>query len=214
MSEYQGTVDLGPGDTLDIYAITEDEMLAMAAEMRAQQGPPPPPPPAAPSPSGAILSEDGLYRYRLWRVWDATIPHVVWILLNPSTADAAVDDPTLRRCMGFARAWGYGGVVLVNLYALRASDPAALLAHPLPQGTTNWLHIRQACVDPATGLVLCGWGAAAILKRPADRDRANRITQHAAVWRDGEVWCLGTTKEGWPKHPLYLANTSIAVPYR
>jgi hypothetical protein len=75
---------------------------------------------------GALLSECGQYRYRLWRLWDALAPVMVWVLLNPSTADADTDDPTVRKCVGFARAHRYGGVVLVNLFAWRATDPKQL----------------------------------------------------------------------------------------
>ena len=73
---------------------------------------------------GARLSECGRYRYSLWRVWDAGLPSLAWCLLNPSTADAEREDATTRRLRGFCRAWGYGGYLLVNLFALRATDPA------------------------------------------------------------------------------------------
>jgi hypothetical protein len=74
--------------------------------------------------SSAVLSPDGVYRYRLDRVWGAG-PRVLFVMLNPSTADATQDDPTLRRCLGFARDWGYGSLTVANLYAYRARGPQA-----------------------------------------------------------------------------------------
>jgi hypothetical protein len=72
---------------------------------------------------GALLSEDGRYRYRLWRLWDDLAPVMVWVMLNPSTADADLDDPTIRKCIGFAKANRHGGIIVVNLFAWRATDP-------------------------------------------------------------------------------------------
>jgi hypothetical protein len=74
----------------------------------------------------AVLSECRTYRYALWRIWDQTVPYAMFIGLNPSTADESNDDPTLTRCMGFAKSWGYGGVCMANLFALRSTDPTAL----------------------------------------------------------------------------------------
>jgi hypothetical protein len=76
--------------------------------------------------SGAELSACRTYRYRLWRQWDADLAPVVWVMLNPSTADESADDPTIRKCIGFAQRWGYGGIEVVNLYAYRSPDPRQL----------------------------------------------------------------------------------------
>jgi len=102
---------------------------------------------------GAIVSDDGLYRYRLWRRWDAECPTMVWIMLNPSTADAEVDDPTIRRCIGFARREHCGGIEVVNLYALRATNPAA---HPTPEGPENAKAIGPDAQAILIGLVADG----------------------------------------------------------
>lgn len=84
--------------------------------------------------SSAVISECGSYRYRLERVWEAEKDRVAFIMLNPSTADASKDDPTIRRCIGFAKAWGFGGLIVGNLFALRSTDPKALYGHKDPVG--------------------------------------------------------------------------------
>lgn len=101
------------------------------------------PPVVDPGPApgrAAVLSPCGRYRYELTRRW-APGPLVGWVMLNPSRADAHTDDPTVRRCVGFAHRWGYGGLIIRNLYALRATDPAALADHLDPVGpdtTRTW----------------------------------------------------------------------------
>lgn len=85
----------------------------------------------------AGISECGTYRYWLCREWSPGLDSLVWLMLNPSTADATQDDPTIRRCMGFARRWGYGGITVVNLYAYRATNPRDLLTAADPVGPEN-----------------------------------------------------------------------------
>lgn len=114
----------------------------------------------------AQLSDCGTYRYRLSRHWDVTRAALVYVMLNPSTADAEVDDQTIKRCMHYARREEFGGIEVLNLYALRSPYPAALWAHPDPVGPENDAHLR---------LIL--------------REQ-----------------CLGTTKDGHPRHPGRLAN--------
>lgn len=154
----------------------------------------------------ALLTLDRRYRYWLRRDWGerpGATPPVVWVMLNPSTADADVDDPTIRRCIGFARGWGYEAIEVVNLYAWRATNPRDLrLAADRGVdliGPDNLAAIREA-ID-AAGIVVAAWGASArthcaTLPRPdveqiAD-DARRRLT------------CLGLTKGGDPRHPLYV----------
>jgi hypothetical protein len=140
------------------------------------------------------------YRYLLTRIWDPKVKPVVFLMLNPSTADALEDDATIRRLTheenGFARTMGAGGVVVVNLFALRSTDPRALLRHPDPVGRDNDRFIRRAVAMGSK--VICAWGAAPVA---GERGRAVAVE----LGRRGvALRCLGTTSLGQPRHPLYL----------
>lgn len=156
--------------------------------------------------SGAILSEDGAYRYRLWRRWPSLEPSVVFVMLNPSTADADQDDPTIRRCIGFARRWGFGGIEVVNLFALRTSDPLVLLSHPDPVGPENAEHIRQAVSLGAAKPIIVAWGE-------ASRFRARADLVAALIRARRVVRALGVTKSGDPRHPLFMRRDVCPVPW-
>jgi len=154
----------------------------------------------------AGLSGDGLYRYWLTRWDDGRGPDGVnFICLNPSTADALRDDPTVRRLRNFARAWGYGGFWLTNLYALRATNPRTLRVFPDPVGPENdaWL----LSVARSAELVVCAWGA------HAAPERAAAVT--LMLSDDGiALWSLGETASGQPKHPLRLAGRTTPRRWR
>ena len=130
----------------------------------------------------------GEYRYRLTRVWDPAVQMITFVLLNPSTADAVQLDPTLRRCVGFAKREGYGGMVILNLYAFRTKDPKVMMAATDPVGPDN-----DRVLADVTGTVVAGWGTNADPARVA-RARALLPRLHA----------LGITKDGHPRHPLYV----------
>lgn len=148
----------------------------------------------------ADLSDDGIYRYRLTRTWGSPASPAVFVMLNPSTADAEQDDPTVRRCIGFAKAWGHGSLIVVNLYALRSTDPRALWNHAAPVGgRVNDTHIAGALRQ--AGLVVAAWGAHA---RP---HRVEAFREIAAETRT-RVMHLGLTMRGAPRHPLYLPAVS------
>lgn len=145
------------------------------------------------------------YRYSLTRRWDNRLPGVCFVMLNPSTATAEKDDPTIRRCVGFAKHWGYGGVAIVNLFALRSTDPAQLYVADDPIGPKNDEAILEwtGCRD-----VVCAWGAhGAHLGRGAAV--LSLIHRHTA----GTVMCLGVTQDGQPKHPLYIAKSQERITY-
>lgn len=137
-------------------------------------------------------------------MWNPAAASVLWIMLNPSTADANLDDPTIRRCIGFSRGWGYGGIVVCNLFALRSTDPAVLNSHPSPIGSDNDRWILTSLMG---GPVIAGWGK--LHKKLVYR---SPIVVRMLIERNYAVYCLGTNKDGSPKHPLYLAeNTAIRV---
>jgi hypothetical protein len=146
----------------------------------------------------AIISPCGNYRYALYRpipgVSRKHLP-VLFIMLNPSTADAVKDDPTIRRCIGFADRLGGSELTVVNLFALRATDPGELLTAADPVGPRNDEFLLEEIArhrsKEVPGIILCAWGA-----NPMAVKR-----QHAIK---GDFHCLGLTKKGAPKHPLYL----------
>jgi hypothetical protein len=127
-----------------------------------------------------------------------------FLMLNPSTADATLDDPTIRRCRGFADSWDCNGIVVVNIYGLRSTDPSALWKHPDPVGPENDYYIRQVARE--CGAVVCAWGVNAKPERIADVVKLVRAT-------GAELYCLGVTKDGHPKHPLYLRKDSKMMPW-
>ncbi len=150
----------------------------------------------------AVISPCGTYRYELRRQWGPE-PPVGWVMLNPSTADAELDDPTIRRCISFSGAWGAGGIVVVNLYALRATDPGELARHHYPVGPENdryWRAVADECSS-----VVCAWGA-----HPQAVEVA-RAVMYALRQHREKTWCLGTTKTGAPRHPLYVKSATELV---
>lgn len=165
---------------------------------------------------GAEFSLDRQYRYRLWHCWERG-RILLWLMLNPSTANETDLDPTLRRCEGFARTLGFGSIVVVNLFAVVSADPKVLLTHPDAVGdgrlrvttehrsVTNTGVIRDEVRN--ANMLICGWGAF-----PEARDRARFV---ASMLRDNRVqmYCLGTTKDGHPRHPLYLRADTKPIPY-
>lgn len=143
--------------------------------------------------SGANFSRCRRYRYTLWRRWSNDGGQVMIIGLNPSTADAKRDDPTIRRCIRFARDWGAGGLVVVNLFAYRATYPVDLKAAPDPIGPRNDYWIRRMAAR--SQVVVAAWG-----NHGALMDRAAKVQ----TMLRGKLCCLRRTAAGQPAHPLYL----------
>lgn len=153
----------------------------------------------------ATISDCGKFRYRLWRKWGPGSP-LLFVMLNPSTADGTADDATIRRCYGFASRAGFGELEVVNLYAYRATKPADLRAAGYPIGPDNDRHITQAA--RAAAAVCVAWGAnAAGLSRPGE------VLQ---MLRDHGVrpQCLAVTRSGYPQHPLMLSSECKLQPFR
>lgn len=154
----------------------------------------------------ASFSGDRAYRYVLTRTWGEGAP-AVWIMLNPSTADAFDDDPTVRRCIGFTRrlAPEAGGLTIVNLYSLRATDPAELWRHPDPVGPAGDYYLGSRATSGR--LIIAAWGT-----HGARNGRGAQVT--AALTDAGvNLWCLGTNRDESPKHPLYLPADTELGPY-
>lgn len=148
--------------------------------------------------SKVVFSRDRKYRYYLERIWEPALPLAVFCMLNPSTADAFKNDPTVRRCYGFARSWGKGGIVVVNIFALRSTNPAGLKSTIDPVGTGNDDFIMAAA--RASDEVICAWGTKGSLN-----GRAKRVRD--MMFRGGiKTVCLEKTNDGYPKHPLYVSG--------
>lgn len=146
----------------------------------------------------AVISDCGKYRYLLRRTWDGKKPRALYVMLNPSTADAYKDDATIRSCVRLAVGLGYGSMEVVNLFAWRATNPDELGTVPDPIGPNN-----DASIERAIGrcdVAICAWGAYPVSSiRIADVTNAIRSQRPA-------VYCLGKTKAGFPKHPLYIKS--------
>lgn len=148
------------------------------------------------------------YRYLLTRIWDPSRKPAVFVMLNPSTADALVDDPTMTRIAGskgFARRTGAGGVAVVNLFGLRSTDPRALRHHDDPVGPLNDVFLRRATADAF--IVVAAWGAGGV-----EHGRGPQVADMLRK-RGVRLLCLGTTSTGQPRHPLYLPGSADFEPY-
>lgn len=146
------------------------------------------------------------HRYLLTRVWNPEVPPAVFVMLNPSTADAFRRDPTVTRCLGFARREHAGGLVVLNLFGLRSTDPSALAGHPDPIGCSNNQLILESVQH--TKIVIVAWGVHGTL-----RDRDSEVTS-LLVQHDIELMCLGRNQGGSPKHPLLVRGSQPLEPYR
>lgn len=154
----------------------------------------------------AVISDCGNYRYLLRRTWDHDKPRALFIMLNPSTADAKIDDPTIRSCVRLLKALQYGSMEVVNIFGWRATNPDELSIQIDPIGPMNERIVAAAIGRCDT--VICAWGA-------------NAMAERKTYWLVGLIrsyrpaaYCLGTTKHGSPKHPLYLKTGTPLIAYR
>jgi hypothetical protein len=157
--------------------------------------------------AGAIFSPDEVHRYTLWRRLSDNLknnpdaPPILFVLLNPSTATHEVSDPTVTRCINYAKTWGHGRITVVNIFAVRETDPRNMKASKDPIGPHNdhYIHAEAENVAKAdAGRIICAWGA-----HGEFLDRGQRV---ATLLQDidAPLHCLALTKAGHPKHPLYL----------
>jgi hypothetical protein len=144
----------------------------------------------------ATISSEGLYRYKLYRKWkDDMTRTILWVMLNPSTADDKLEDATIRRCIGFSDSWGYGALYVGNLNAYRSTNPKHLLPPSVDEALLNTGHILDMMEQ--SDLIVCAWGTMGLRKPPAFLGK--------------ELYVLGLTAEGYPKHPLRLrGDTPLA----
>jgi hypothetical protein len=154
----------------------------------------------------AQISDCKRYRYLLTRTWNDNRDALPFVMLNPSTADAEIDDPTIRRCISFAEREGAGGIMVANLYAYRATDPTSLWAREDPYGPANDHALMQvASFAAAAGIpIVCAWGV-----HGGRNNRPIVMMQQAGA----RLVCLGRTKDGHPRHPLYVKGTQPLEPY-
>lgn len=150
---------------------------------------------------GAVFSPCRAYRYVLWRRW-AKGPPLVFVGVNPSRADATDNDPTITRCIGFAHAFGYGALLMVNAYAYIATNPDALWTAPDPVGPDNDYTLRQLR-HRVGSVVVAAWGV------NCPRDRERQVLELIG----GPVFCLGKTKDGYPRHPLFVRGDAELISY-
>lgn len=152
-----------------------------------------------PTIADAVVTPDRLYRYRLDRRW-ASGPRICWVMLNPSTADANKDDMTLRLVRGYSQRWGFGALIVVNLFALRATNPDELLKHSVEydMGPQNMAYVEDAMTEAER--VMAAWGT---LPRSLSRMVVGRITA-MAYDRGITLHALGITKDGSPRHPRFV----------
>lgn len=153
----------------------------------------------------AVLSDDGLYRYLLRRTWAFKHPRALFIMLNPSTADAYKDDPTIRSCVRLTNALGYGSLEVVNLFAWRATNPADLPSPSRALGSNNPRTIEAAV--QRCDVTICAWGA-----HPYADKNAPGVLDIVSLHRPA-AYCFGKTKSGAPKHPLYIKTGAPLVAY-
>ncbi|MEA5583230.1 DUF1643 domain-containing protein [Nodularia harveyana UHCC-0300] len=145
---------------------------------------------------------DGNYRYVLGRKWDKNLQQVTFVMLNPSIADQEKDDPTLRKCINFAKSWGYGSLEVVNLFAYIATNPRELRQVDEPVGKENNHYLELAINN--TSKIILAWGTKGNLKK-RDQEVINLISVQKPLY------CLGITKYGYPRHPLYLKKNTQAI---
>lgn len=166
----------------------------------------------------AQFSGCGRYRYRLTRELGGART-LVFLMLNPSTADGTKDDPTIRRCKGFAHGWDYGRLEIVNVYGFRATDPRAMWAvhrrgEDIAGEDNDSAIVRAVCAARgAGGIVVCAWGKGGTVDKTKIAFHAARVAKVVKLV-GGDLYCLGTNGDGSPKHPLYLSEDTEAMIWR
>lgn len=155
----------------------------------------------------AVISDCEKYRYSLERKWDETKPRVMFLMLNPSTADANVDDATIRRCIGFAKNWGFGSLCVGNLFAYRSTNPKELLKTKEPMGILNKWHLDFMAKE--SEMIVCAWGNAPIVNKLGKKFGEN----YKPLKGIENLHYIDLSNDGTPKHPLYLKSELMPKKY-
>lgn len=158
----------------------------------------------------ANISACRKHRFDLKRIWDESLPPFIVIGLNPSTADETLDDPTIRRCIGFAKREGCGSLVMLNLFSYRTTDPKELYKFALLDLTDtrkNDQMVYEVCRDlhAKGGVIVCAWGI--------NGSKFGQGARYRKGLREFATKCLGLTKDGHPRHPLYLKADAPLIPF-
>ena len=164
--------------------------------------------------STATISACGNFRYDLIRIWDERLPRLAFLMFNPSKADAIIDDHTVTKCIGLAARWGYGSIVIVNLYAYRSTNPKAIKGGYQvkcdvvgPDNLATLERVGREATD-----VVCAWGCESVTRRiPGFREHADLCVRLVA--RNGAQAIGPRTKTGCPRHPLTVPYSSPRIPY-
>ena len=147
---------------------------------------------------GAEISECSKYRYSLWRIWDKSKPMVMFLMLNPSTADATEDDNTITRCINYAKSWGYGSLYVCNVFAYRSTHPLELLKQTDPFGPENYKYIDETATK--ADKIICAWGNKPVIQKFMPYDVVHLRYEEFLP----KMYYLALSKHYVPIHPLYL----------
>lgn len=153
----------------------------------------------------AYFDKDKIYRYLLQRKWGNSGKKITWIMLNPSTADETIDDPTIRRCIGFSKQFGADELDIVNLFAYRSTDPKQLYSAEYPVGEENDAYILESI--KTSSLVILGWGNHGKL-----HGRSEKVLSAFLKKYKDKVFALKILKNGEPGHPLYISYSTTLKP--
>jgi hypothetical protein len=157
--------------------------------------------------AGAIFSSDKKYRYKLWRIWDSKKPKCSFIMLNPSKADAFILDPTVRRCIDFAKQWGYGSLTVGNIFALKSTNPKELYKSEDPIGPENDAALSDIVEN--SDLTITAWGDHGLYDKRGEKVLKMLLPEH---WE--KMAYLGFTNHNEPIHPLYQPKSVIPTKYQ
>lgn len=150
----------------------------------------------------ATFSACRTYRYQLWRRWgEITEPYCMFIGLNPSTADEIKDDPTVRRCINYAKTWGYGSLCMTNIFAFRATDPKEMMKSKDPVGPENDIFLKESAKN--AGIIIAAWG----------KDGKYKNREKEIIKTIKNLHCLKINGDGSPSHPLYLKKTLTPIKF-